>query len=51
MPSEALFLLGMFCGGAVAGVLSGRLPLSGWAALAFAVVLPPLGLGLSALFC
>jgi hypothetical protein len=51
MPAEALILLVMFAGGALGGLLSRWLPLSGWAALVFPLVLPPLGLGLTALFC
>ena len=51
MPEEAVILLGMFAGGALAGLLSRWMPTSGWAALAFPLVLPPLGVGLAALFC
>ncbi len=49
--SEFVFLLGMFACGAVAGVLSRLGPLSGWAALAFPVMLPPLSIGLMISFC
>ena len=48
---EVLFLSGMIVLGAVAGFLSRRGPLSGWAALAFPLVLPPLALGLIRAFC
>jgi hypothetical protein len=52
MPtSEALFLLALFAGGATAGVLSRWGPLSGWAALAFALLTAPVGIGLTMLFC
>jgi hypothetical protein len=51
MLEEALILVGMFAGGAVLGLLSRWGPLSGWAALAFPLVLPPLGFGLTILFC
>ena len=33
MPAEALILLGMFAGGALGGLLSRWVPLSGWVAL------------------
>jgi hypothetical protein len=42
-------MLGMFAGGALAGLLAR--PLSGWAALAFPLVLPALGIGLAGQFC
>lgn len=51
MTPEALILLGMFAGGALAGPLSWWGPPSGWAALAFPLVLPPLAIGLTILFC
>lgn len=51
MPAETLILLGMFAGGALAGLLSRWGPLSGWAALAFPLVLPPVAIGLTILFC
>ena len=48
---ETLLMLGLFAGGALAGLLSRWGPLSGWAALAFPLVLAPLGIGLTRLFC
>lgn len=51
MPPEALILLGMFAGGALGGLLSRWVPISGWAALAFPLLLPVLGVGLAILFC
>jgi hypothetical protein len=51
MNGEMLFFLAMFAGGAIAGLLSSRVPLSGWAALAFPLVLPPVGVGLTMMFC
>jgi hypothetical protein len=48
---ETLLMLGLFACGALAGVLSRWGPLSGWAAMAFPLVLPPLGIGLTRLFC
>ena len=50
-PDEIVFILGLFACGAVAGLLSRWGPLSGWAALIFPAVLPPLGIGMSILFC
>ena len=44
-------VVGLFAFGALAGLLSRWGPLSGWAALGFPLVLPPLGIGLTALFC
>jgi hypothetical protein len=41
----------MFGGGALLGLLSRWGPLSGWAALALPLVLPPLGIALTASFC
>jgi hypothetical protein len=49
--AEILIVLGLFAGGALAGLLSRWGPLSGWAALAFPLLLPPLGIGLTILFC
>jgi hypothetical protein len=49
--TEIVFILGLFACGAVAGLLSRWGPLSGWVALIFPVVLPPLGIGMSILFC
>lgn len=48
---EVLLLFGLFGVGAVAGLLSRWGPLSGWAALAFPIVSPPLGLWLGTVFC
>jgi hypothetical protein len=48
---EIVLMLGVFACGALAGLLSRWGPLSGWAALAFALLLPPLGIGLTRLFC
>jgi hypothetical protein len=44
-------MLALFACGALVGLLSRWGPLTGWAALAFPLVLPPLGLGLTYLFC
>jgi hypothetical protein len=49
--AELYLMLGLFVSGAVAGLISRWAPLSGWAALAFALVLPLLGIGLTRLFC
>jgi hypothetical protein len=46
-----MLVFGLFGGGALAGLLSRWGPLSGWAALAFPCVVPPLGISLAALFC
>jgi hypothetical protein len=51
MTAEALLPLGLFASGALAGLLARWGPLSGWAALAFPLVVPPLGAGLAAAFC
>jgi hypothetical protein len=51
MTSENLFLLTLFGCSAIAGLLSRWGPLSGWAALAFPLVLPATGMGLTASFC
>jgi hypothetical protein len=51
MPGEVLSLFGMFAGGALAGLLARWGPVSGWAALAFPIVLPPLGILLGTMFC
>lgn len=48
---EVLLMLGLFACGAAAGLLSRWGPLSGWAALAFPLVLPPLGVWLTRVFC
>jgi hypothetical protein len=49
--AEVLLMLGLFACGAPAGLPARRGPLSGWAALAFPVVLPPLGIGLTRQLC
>lgn len=51
MNSEMLIMLGLFACGAVVGLLLRCGPGSGWVALAFAAVLPPLGIGLTSVFC
>jgi hypothetical protein len=51
MDSEMLFLLGMYAGGAVLGMLTRWGPLSKWVALIFAILLPPVSLGLTWKFC
>jgi hypothetical protein len=48
---EVLFLSGMLVLGAMAGLLSRRGPLLGWAALAFPLVLLPVAFGLIRAFC
>jgi hypothetical protein len=49
--SEIVLVLGLFACGTVAGLLAQRAPLSGWVALLFPAVLPPLGIELARLFC
>jgi hypothetical protein len=49
--SEFALLLGMFAFGTSMGLFSRWGPLSGWAALAFPLVIPPLGVWFCALFC
>jgi hypothetical protein len=51
MIAENLYLPALFAGGALLGLLSRWGPLSGWAALAFPLVLPLVGLGLAIAFC
>ena len=51
MTTENLFLLALFACGAFAGLMSRWGPLSGWAALAFPLVLPAAGIGLTMAFC
>ena len=51
LDAEIVLTLASFACGAVVGLLSRRGPLSGWAALFFPAVLPPLAIGLMALFC
>lgn len=51
MIAEVVLMLGLFACGALVGLRARCGPLSGWAALAFPVVLPPLGIGLTRLFC
>lgn len=48
---HGMLVLGLFACGALAGLLSRWGPLSGWAALALPLLLPPLGLGLTVLYC
>ena len=48
---EMLLMLGLFACGTLAGLLSRWGPLSGWAALAFPLVLAPFGIGLTRWFC
>jgi hypothetical protein len=49
--SEAIFLLAVFCCALLAGILSRWGPLSGWAALVFPLLVPPVGFGLTLAFC
>ena len=49
--SEVLLIFGLFGLGGVVGLLSRWGPLSGWAALAFPLVLPAVGIGMAAMFC
>jgi hypothetical protein len=51
MSPELVFMFGLFGCGAVAGLLARCGPGSGWPALAFVAVLPPLGIGLAYAFC
>lgn len=51
MTADILFLLTLFAGGALVGWWARSGPLFGWAALLFPLTLPPLSLGLTALFC
>jgi hypothetical protein len=51
MAEEILYGLAVFAGGAVAGLLTRWAPLSGWAALAMPLLLPPVGIGLASAFC
>ena len=51
LEAKLLLTLSLFAFGVVAGLVSRRGPLSGWAALAFPAVLPPLGIGLTISFC
>jgi hypothetical protein len=48
---ETILLLGMLAGGGVAGLASRWAPLNGWIALAFPLILPAAGMGLSMTFC
>jgi hypothetical protein len=48
---ELVILLGLFACGAAGGLLSRHGPVSGWAALGFPLVLPPVGFWLTVLFC
>jgi hypothetical protein len=49
--AQIALLLGMFAFGAAAGAVSRWGPLSGWFALVFPVVLPPVSIGTMMLFC
>jgi hypothetical protein len=50
--SEAMgLLLAVFSSGVLVGLLSRWGPLSGWAALAFPLLVPAVGIGLCVLFC
>ena len=51
MTSDSLFVLGILACGALAGWVARWGPLSGWAALAFPLIVPPLGIGLGMQFC
>jgi hypothetical protein len=51
MSPELLFLFALFLGGAVTGLWPECGPGSGWAALLFVAVLPPLGIVLASSFC
>ena len=51
MTAENVFLITLFACSAIAGLFSRWAPLSGWAALAFALALPAAGLSLTAAFC
>jgi hypothetical protein len=51
MDSEMQILLGMFAAGTILGILSRWGPLSGGLALFVAILLPPVSLGLTWLFC
>jgi hypothetical protein len=49
--SDAVLVPALFAVGALAGLLTKWAPLSGWAALAFPLVVPPLGFWLASQFC
>ena len=49
--AQVLFMFGVLALGGGLGLLSRWGPLSGWAALAFPLVLPPVAIGLSMAFC
>ena len=49
--AEVLLMLGLFAFGSLLGLLSGKGPLSAWAALAFPLVLAPMGVWLAIVFC
>lgn len=44
-------MLTLFAGGALGGCLAWLLPLSGWVALVLPLVIPPLGMFLTWLYC
>ncbi len=48
---NGVWVLGLFGSGVIAGLLSRRGPLFGWAALALPLVLPSLSVGLMVVFC
>jgi hypothetical protein len=48
---EIVLMLGLFVLGGCVGLLARWGPRSGWAALGFPLVLPPLGIWLSQVFC
>jgi hypothetical protein len=48
---EIALMLSLFAAGGTAGLFARFLPLSGWAALAFALIVPPAGVGLAMAFC
>ena len=49
--AQVLFMFGVLALGGGVGLLSRWGPLSGWAALAFPLVLPPVAIGLCMAFC
>jgi hypothetical protein len=51
MTAENQLLLSVFVCGALIGLLSRWAPLSGWAALAFPLLFPLIGVGLAERFC
>jgi hypothetical protein len=49
--TEIVLMLGLFALGTVLGLLSGKIALSGWLALTLPLVIPPVGVALTAMFC